>query len=112
MLVLLMALTATIFVIMTMQVDKLDQPQNRLFRFTTLPDKENSSLLFEVWANDYTHALKMAYKYRRTHLKNIDRTNLIRWYKVEELDPISKETIKLILENKPEIAKQKATNRV
>ena len=43
MLVLLMALTATIFVIMVMQVDELKYPVGRLFSFTTLPDNKGNS---------------------------------------------------------------------
>ena len=98
MLVLLMALTATIFVIMVMQVDELKYPVGRLFSFTTLPDNKGNSLVFEVWAHDYTHALKMAYKYRVTHLENLDKTVVTKWAKIQELDPTTKEVIDTIID--------------
>lgn len=98
MLVLLMAATATIFMIMMMQVDKIKEPAGRLFSFTTIPNKAGDSLVFEVWAHDYTHALKMAYKYRITHIPDLNKKDIVRWAKITELDIVTREVIDVIID--------------
>ena len=102
MLIFLMAITATVFVIMMMQVDKIHEPSNRLFRFTTMPSASHQSFIFEVWSGDYTQALKMAYKYRLAHEQEAKVGPYMRWQLIEELDTIDRSTINVIFKRDSE----------
>lgn len=83
-LVLLIAATATIFVMIQMSLNK--NPEHK-YRFTAAQNGSETKFVFDVFSNDYEDALKLANKIKDSYEMDLE------WFHIEERNPISNELI-------------------
>ena len=92
-LVLLIAATATIFVMIQMSINKT--PEHK-YRFTAAQNGSETKFIFDVFSNDYEDALTLANKIKDSYEMDLE------WLQIEERDPTTDELIGYI-EHKQEV---------